>query len=748
MHIPTQMSLVCKRIVVAIILSVSLCAVGISQESATRRIDTIDLKVRSGLEGRWKVGFPTWHRVEINASEELSGWLEIQTVDGDGNELAYSDPGWSFQAAPGSPAVVDIYAKHGRADRPIRIVASVKGRKALVHLLSDSERGQALSATDPWVVGIGTSRLDLDQGLLKSANGRSDELRVSELTSLQDIPTSVVGYSGVDAIVFSSSNPQINEGLLEFQRKAIRDWLIAGGQLILTWGKGGPTLAKYPEFEEMLPGPLIGSASDCEPGPIESLLGSQDRLDVLDASILKMTSGKLDVLGVTATRVRLPLIARWAYGTGSVIWLATEIDSPQLSDWETRPSLLKYLMKECWEKTENKPTRNAFLPYEDMSGQLNAMLDRFPDLQLGNLGHLVLIAGLLALLIGPLDYFFTVKFLRRPRLTWWTLSLCSLAAIVTSSMLFRAWKPQEPSINTIEIIDVDDQTQQLRARGFAHCYGGKSGLFDFGSYHRSLSSKEDGSNFRGSNRLDWFGQPGKAIGGFESSVTSQLGLPDYRIHGNNPGSNINQLGIPTSGTKALEYLWQEQIEFPDQSNALSTVSGKDDLLQGSFSNPLNVDMLDGVLYFSGRAYTIPGRIRPGERVPISTSIPKDIMRRLQRKAFVAGQEQGIAWNPTDTDNLERLAELMSFFRSAGGEAYTGLEHRYLANLDCSDLLKLDRAILFARLPEPASKWTLQRDGKQQNAVQGKRLAMVRLFLNVQNANRSLTLLKDGPSNSP
>jgi hypothetical protein len=590
--------------------------------------------------------------------------------------------------------------------------------------------------------------LDLDQGLLKSANGRSNELRVSELTSCQDLPTSSIGYCGVDAIVFSSSNPQINEGLTEFQRAALSDWLISGGQLILTWGKGGPTLAKYAEFEKILPGPLVGSASDCEPGPIESLLGSQDRLDALDASILKMTSGKLDVLGVTASRVRLPLIARWAYGTGSVIWLATEIDSPQLSKWETRPSLLKYLMKECWEKADNKPTRNAFLPYEDMSGQLNAMLDRFPNLQLGNLGHLVLIAGLLALLIGPLDYFFTVKYLRRPRFSWWTLSVCSLAAIAISSVLFRAWKPQEPSINTIEIIDLDDQTQRLHARGYAHCYGGRSGLFDFGSYHRSLSFQEDATGFGGSNRLDWFGQPGKAIGGFESSVTSQLGLPDYRIHGNNPGSNINKLGIPTSGTKALEYSWHEQIQFPDQSNALSTVSGKDDLLQGSFSNPLNVDILDGVLYFSGRAYTIPGRIRPGERVPISTSIPKDIMRRLQRKAFVAGQEQGVAWNPTDTDNLERLAELMSFFRSAGGEAYTGLEHRYLANLDCSDLLKLDRAILFARLPEPASKWTLQRDGRQQNAVQGERLAMVRLFLIVQNTNRSLTLLKDAPSNSP
>jgi hypothetical protein len=157
------------------------------------------------------------------------------------------------------------------------------------------------------------------------------------------------------------------------------------------------------------------------------------------------------------------------------------------------------------------------------------MLDRFPELQLGNLGHLVLIAGVFALLIGPLDYFFTVKYLRRPRLTWWTLLACSLAAIAISAILFRAWKPREPSINTLELVDVDDQTQNLQVRGFAHCYGGKSGLFDISSFHRLLSSDADGSAFRLVNRLDWFGQPGKGIGGFESSVTSQLGLPDYGI---------------------------------------------------------------------------------------------------------------------------------------------------------------------------------------------------------------------------
>jgi len=730
----------------------SICGVRAQDAGTVPVKGELSFSVRSGLAGLWKVGYPTWHRIEIQASRELSGTIEVQTVDGDGNGVVYSDPAWVFKTSARKPSVVHIHAKHGRSDRPIRIVAYVDGKYTQVHDLDSEERGRVLLATDPWVVGLGTDRLDLDQGLMKSSAKssatRSQQLNVSELTQCDQIPWSQLGYCGVDAIVFSSSNPQINQGLSQEQRQAIRDWLAFGGQMILTWGKGGPKLAEYPEFQEILPGSVVEDASVCEPGPIESLLGSQDRLDMLDTTILKMTSGKLEVLGVTANRVRLPLIARWAFGTGSVIWLAAEIDSPQLAGWETRPSLLKYLMKDCWEKEESQPSRSSFLAYEDFSGQLNAMLDRFPELQLGNLGHLVLIAGVFALLIGPLDYFFTVKYLRRPRLTWWTLLACSLAAIAISAILFRAWKPREPSINTLELVDVDDQTQNLQVRGFAHCYGGKSGLFDISSFHRLLSSDADGSAFRLVNRLDWFGQPGKGIGGFESSVTSQLGLPDYGIRAVDQGSFIGGLGVPTAGTKALEYTWFEKVKIPDQSNGLSTVAGKDDLLQGSFANPLNVDLLDGVLYFSGRAYAMPGRIRPGERVPISTSIPKDIMRRLQRKAFVAGQEQGVAWNPSDTDNLERLAELMSFFRSSGGASYTSLQHRYLSALDCSDLLKLDRAILFARLPESASNWNLQRDGVQQNAVQGKRLAVVRLVLTVQNANRSVSMLKDSPSNAP
>lgn len=726
--------------------------------------DHLQVSVTSGLAGYWKIGFPTLHRVTVSSPGNGSGAasrgsIEVHTFDGDGVPVIYRSKEWVFDCSGNQTSTIDLLAKHGRGNRPIRIVVVDDQKQTILeHTLSDSERGTALPANQPWIVGLGTSQIALAQGTMKSAQGTFGELSVSEITDAKSLPNNELAYSGVDAVVFSSANEELNLGITAKQAIALTAWTKLGGQLVLCWGKSAKSLAIVPELKDFIPGEMVSFSDDGEPGPIESLLGSQQQLQPLPCAVLNLHQGRVDVVTATGTRTKLPFIARWAVGIGSVVWLATEIDCPQMLAWETRPALIKYLLKDFWEKPESRINKSIYQSYDELVGQLNATLDTFPNLRLGNLGQLVLIAGLLALLIGPLDYFLISKAWQKPRWTWWTLILSSIGIMAVSSVLARAWKPDLPSINSLEIIDVDDQTQQLHGRAYSHCYAGRRGLYDFATHHRLLQNlsieKETGVRENSPttaspdskprpNRIDWFGQPGKGLGGFDSNVTTQLGLPTYAVESSaNDSTDIQGMGFPAAGTKAFYTEWSDPFEFPASYNGLGTVSGKDDLLQGSFANPLSVDLLEGVLYFAGRAYTIPSRIRPGERVPISTSIPKDITRRLQRRTFVAGEEQGSDWNPADTNNLERLAELLSFHRSAGASSYSSLSNRYLSILECSDLLKLERAVIFAQVAEPVSTWNLRRNGAPVQPIGGKQLSIVRMVFTVENNSKSSNALRD------
>lgn len=75
-------------------------------------------------------------------------------------------------------------------------------------------------------------------------------------------------------------------------------------------------------------------------------------------------------------------------------------------------------------------------------------------------------------------------------------------------------------------------------------------------------------------------------------------------------------------------------------------------------------------------------------------------------------------------------ELISFHESAGGSKYTGLYNRYLADLDCSDLIRLDRAILICELNDPSLTWTIRRNAVPIQAADGQHKTFLRLIIPV------------------
>jgi hypothetical protein len=703
-----------------------------------------------GIAGFWKVGFPTRLTVDVKSGSELvEGQIEIQTFDGEGVPVKYQSDSWNVSLAPNSAMRVEAQAKHGRANRPIVVrIVNRNGKALFERQLEAEEIGTALPATQPWVVGIGSDELDLDQGSMKSTRGALSEISSSIITRVDQLPVSWNCYGGVDLLVVSSRNLEINTNIHSVQAIAIRDWIAQGGRTALSIGEHAESWLKTPEFAELFSGPFKSISRDCEPGPLESFVGSQSRLGNLNCALFTVNSGTIDLESKTRNREKFPLIARWAYGVGKVTFFAFELDAPELIAWESRAVILKNLLAEQWEKKEVRIEKKVYLGYDDLSGQLNSTLDHFPLLTLGNLASLTVLAGLFCLVIGPFDYFLISRSLRKPAATWLTLLFFSIGSCLFIAWVFQRWKPVMPSMNSMEFLEIDYQTQMLRGRSFSHCYGGERGAFDFSAQRNRTLTKEPTTKVQ----LDWFGQPGRGLGGFESTVATDRGMPTYTVKvepGNNetiavdPASlttrdatsfGIHGVGIPAAGTKAMCAVWQERIELDPDTNNLTMILGKKDLLEGSFENPLDADLLDGLLIYCGRAYALDTRIRVGQRVTFSEStIPKDVTRRLQRRQNVNGEERSTPWNPTDTDKLERLMELISCHELAGGSKYTGLYSRYLSELDCSDVIRLDRAILLCELKEPALTWSVRRNAIPIQTTEGKRKTLLRLVIPIAKA---------------
>jgi hypothetical protein len=734
-----------------------LCFFGIAVASVGEnrvQAETASLleSVQVGLDGTWKVGFDTTHRVVFSpAVRNQTVELQLQTVDGDGVTVVYRDSRWKITLEAGKPSAVSLVARHGRSSRPIVVRVLDHDSKSLLEqrTLAADERGTAIPAEQPWVVGIGNRGMQLDTAGMRSVAGTLGDYSTSELTSATSIPESSAGFHGVDLLVFSSSNRALIESLTEEQTFAISDWVLEGGRCALTLGSNADAWFQIAPFARLVPGTFSGVAERCSPGPLESFLNSQSPLKPISSAIVQLDSQQVpELFGQTPERNRYPLVAKWSIGLGKVRYLATELDSNAIRAWEGQTAMMKLLVNDQWEVRSSSLKNSAV---EDLSVQLNSTLDRYDELKIGDLTQMSAILGVLLLILGPVDYFLIAKRWRKPRATWVTLLLVSVGCCCLLISLQRRWKPTSPSLNYLEIVNIDVESRRIKGHAYAHMYAGKRGEFQLGTRPNPegmLGLLQSGPQNGSSNStkrmpkilLDWFGQPGKSLGGFDSTIATDRILPPYEIVRSiqNSGSSMasiqsqwNSLGIPEAGTKAIECSWTDDLAESLDFSKLENIPGAIDLLNGSVTNALPVDLLNGQLLYRGRFYSLPLKIRPGERSSFSvTIVPKDLTRKLQRRINVDGKDQSAAWNSSDTSNLKRLAEILAFHRSAGGSSYTGMIHRYLAHLDHSELLRTDRAILFAELEKPQLAWQIQRNSVDVDTDNGTQATFVRIVLPV------------------
>lgn len=703
--------------------------------------------VTVGINGHYRVGSWTAVRWPEAAGRTADDRVSIETLDGDGTRVIYRQPREGFTAAQRGARRGYAIAGSEAAPLVIRDESNVLISTRFPERGSPSRGPAMVPLGMPWIVALGDP-MGIDQIGVNELLDRGASVAVSQPRRAVALPDSVLGYDGVDLLVINSSGRALLGALNEKQSGAIVDWVLGGGQLLITLGESAPALLETaPWLYRLLP--LSAEElviSTMNPSGLETFTSSQTRLEPFAGVELPREAGWTLVTGRTTRRVSVPLAARYHAGFGQVTAIAADLENPPLADWPERMALITRLTGTLLESAEQRRlSARRTTGFNDLAGQMRATLDRFEVKRSVPFSVIALIVIGWIAVIGPLDYWVLNRVLGRPLLGWLSFPLM---AIGLSVLLVFAARPATPAegqpgdreatavrYNRVEVVDID--TAENVGRGFAwsHLYSHPA---------RRVAMDVSGGEVlrRVSERVDMMlttplGFADAAFGGIEIAGEDAR-LPPYTVamrDGTTLRGTIEGLPLAPRSSKSLatRYRFQPQLSA---ENVIERRPGSE-LLQGELVNPLPVDLLDGMLIYRNWVYLLPTRFPAGGRIASLDSLrQKNFRWQLTRQKALESATETEAWDAAQYDAPGRVMEMLMFHQAAGGTRYTGLRHEPLSFLDLSDLLSDDRCLLVGRLAEPATEVQLSEASGSgladaSSEAGADTLTMIRVMLPVQ-----------------
>jgi hypothetical protein len=705
--------------------------------------------VRVGLGDRYKAGL--WTQVEVvlrGGSTEFTGELSLITPDADGVPGRVSTPpNEPCTIRPGQETTVRLITRFGRVQGTL--TAELRAGNDLLASRTFDTAAQAdaehfLPAMElrSLIVSIGDSTVGIeDMGKLL---GVKPEHRpaVAQLDDLERLPTHWCGYEGVDAVILSTSRPEIYAKLAadSAQMRALNEWIEMGGRLVLCVGAhGNEVMAAESPLRQFVPGRLDRVFSLRQTSALETYCGSRSAMPQTQGVNALRAAWLTDVQGtIEAHESDLPLVIRTVRGFGQIIFLAVDIDQPPLGDWFDRPLLVARLLDLPMNRADESEAIGAMMHFgfNDLAGQLRSALDRFGNVWLVPFWLVAGLSLIYLLLIGPGDYFLLRKLGGRMTWTWLTFPAVVLLVCAGAYMLALSLKGREVRVNQIDLVDVDATSGRLRGASWLNVYSPRMETFNFSMQPQGAKS----GPLRDSRTwMAWLGLPGNSLGGMNPRAGGPVMWTDQFRYAPTLDALLD-VPIQIWSTKSLTARWTAPKVEPPPAELVDTGQ----LLTGSITNTFGFPLRNCILAHGVLVYDL-GTIQPGDTVRMGLlSKRSELKTLLTGKKFVtadadsnAGENYRLEVTPYDqsSTNLPYILRMMMFYGAVGGHRYTGLWNAYQGFVDLSDLLKGDRAILVAQGPdspgEDAHGAQLLRDGQALADPQDKHCTMYRFVFPVK-----------------
>jgi hypothetical protein len=621
------------------ILTLALVAPQVAQGQARPRviIDQVQIGFPKGLEqgdvpderdrlATFKAGFWTPVYVYCTAGPEgiTSGQVVVQATDTDDVQNNYTVPLPAGGVPPNEPFMVMAYTKPGSAGGDLLITVQADD-----HNYEIKKSYNAVTPGDAFYLGVGSRLPELrrtlgNPALEANVTNTYNHTQVAFVDrDMSQLPNRWFGYEGVDLLILTTGKREYVTELLnerDGRKEALSNWVRRGGRLVLSAGRNQDMLSELLrrlqmdlplDVKEPLHLASLDSVQAWLPAgtpPLANVTskGSAPGKPVpIEVAKLEKKSGREWELIVPSRESDLspPLIVRVPHGLGQVVLVAFDLDMPPFSGWRGQGDFWKRLQ----EKTRTKPAESIQGPatrfggydpesVNDVAAHLQRELEHFPDVSVISFGWVALFILIYIVVVGPVDYFFLKKVVKRLELTWITFP--TIVLVVSAAAYYAAYslKGNDLKINKVDVVDIDTRANRTYGTSWFTLFSPRIQLYTIGleptyGIPRSTGDAEDKHD---GTVMSWMGRPDIGYGGYNRAHAQSLFRRTYDYEPDAVG--LKGVPIQVWSTKSFSASWEQSTDpaKPLLSADLRRPDGSAGV-QGSITNNLPVALHDVAL---------------------------------------------------------------------------------------------------------------------------------------------------------
>lgn len=759
------MKLTMHRIFPAIFLATALLSAMPADVSGTTKDPDPAVYAVVGLDGSARVG--EWTPITVGYHTALAdskgATIEVVTADPQGYPVTASKP--ADEETP-------VFVQFGRLETSLEVRLVDKDGNVLAtdrFTTAPNENGEPdfvvqRYSVPRWLV---VGKLPAVDEVSKAESSDSPLARVHiTRRPAENIPSDPLALASYDAILLSGAF-----GLTPEQAQAIDTWVKRGGQLVCFFGdkdrvnsfQASPLhdwfqgIEIQPKRVSDLSGVEAFVQAGLDDGESAPLFIGARRVAV--ASVNLQGSVALDRGGLSGS-----VLTETAHGFGRVTFAGFDMDRRPLSLWGEKGSG-QFLLKltgavENVEQSSRRSSRVSRSGVTDLATQFREANEYLPGQGDRSTLFVLGLVLLYLVIVGPADYFLVHRVLKKPQLTWLTFPAIVVVGALLARSAAQSANGTELRVTVADMVDIDatnPESSFVRESAWCSIFSPENQRYRVTLHSTGEVLKAEDAELPASVKfkLGWFGMPEENYGGMYRAAGLELGNPGYTL--SETGNGVDNLPIPVWSNRSLRAETVRRVERQFVVSDLKRSGTGGQLSSDSqFTHNLPVAIEDWLIVYGSRAYFPRDRnaenspIRPGEIwSPLNkTGTSQDLAsylngtnyRQIEDKTSTLRHTR-VQTTLTDYDpqdrNLPGVLTMISFHKRSGGSGYTGLKNAAFRQMELSQHLLLNRAVLIGRVRLPGSR--LEVDGKPVEAERHD--SLVRILMSVQPTERSSVLPK-------